>query len=128
MSEWPGIEFPDLELWLCEWLRAELPGVMVTNHHENARKYPLIIVRDESGSDRQFTARRRVSFRVVDADMAGAGVLARRLAALLRGVHLAGGPIVSCVNFGPHRTPATDKSSHEFYLASELVIVGSQMY
>lgn len=50
---------PDIELWLCEWLRSnikDVPGLQVGNREpENYRgEYPLIVVRDDGGgqSDR----------------------------------------------------------------------------
>lgn len=132
----PAIEFPDIELWLAAWLRARLPaGTFVSNYQprEDDEGQPLpstrhvVIVRDDSGPDDQFTALRRVGIRdLCPADADDNGAMARRIAALLRTAATteSDNPVASVGPvFGPHRIPA-EGDRPERYLTVELTIVG----
>ena len=130
MSAWPVVEFPDVELLLTGWLKSVHPGVFVGNRLRTHNSRFSIVVRDDSGADGLITAQRRVAlrFRGVIGDVHLVSALARRTAALMRGLAETPGPIAAVGTiFGPYRTEGPDSDFAEYYLTAELTVVGHEI-
>lgn len=125
----PAVEYADLELWACNYLRPLLSATV-------DRRFPpkewlpgsWVVVRDDSGPDlTPVTASRNMGFTIIGGDYATTSVLARHVAYLLRISPQPGpaSPVVDCRIRGPYSLDATGRS--EFYLTAELTVAGQQV-
>lgn len=130
MSVPVGIEFPDLELWLCGYLRTNLAAwaPLVDRRFPATTWTPgfAVVVRDDGGPSRMVTAERRIGVTVIGADHAATRALAERVAALIR-VSPAPGSVspvaaVDAVN-GPYSVEAAPGRA-EFYMTAGLIVAG----
>ena len=125
------LEYPDMELWLSGYLRAGLAAWSPTvdrRFPETGTTYTnWVVVRDDSGSDAQFTASRLVAVTIIGPDGAQSATerLAQRAAALIRASAIPG-PTTPVVNVRTVRGPwaLTSGARPQFYLTAELSIVG----
>lgn len=128
-----AVEYDDLELWLCGYLRTALASwpAAVDRRFPGRTWTPgyAVVVRDDSGADLTVvTASRRVGLTVIgpESDYANTSRLAQRVAFLMRTSLIPGpsSPVAACTVRGPYSLDATGRT--EFYLSGDLIVVGHQ--
>ena len=123
------IIFPDLELFLTDWLRNILnEDVFVSNRLVDHDHKFSVIVRDDSGVAASVRAERRIAVIVVGENMQATSELARKIAALIAVLPSRdeGNPVAAVQGvYGPYRRDLPDPSITEYHLTAELVIVGA---
>lgn len=125
------ILYPDIELVLTTFFRAELPahgeaGVYVSNRMPDTRRDRMVLVRRDGGSPAELLDRPRVSISVWDTTEQGATDLARIVHALISAT-ADGSPVLHAdPQSGP--TPVADPSGQplrlivaEFYTRGEVL-------
>lgn len=126
-----AVEFDDLELWVCGYLRPLLAAwsAVVDRRFPAAGWAPgfAVVVRDDSGPDLALvTARRSLGVTVIGPETryADTSRLAQRIAYLLRTSLIPGpsSPVAACAVRGPYSLDATGRA--EFYLSADLTVVG----
>jgi hypothetical protein len=124
----PAVEFDDLELMLCGWLRPRLAqwSPLIDRLFPAPGWVPgfAVVVRDDSGIDRSLiTASRSIGLTCIGAEHSQTRQLAERVATIMRALpDTLMLPIADAAVRGPYSLDATGRA--EFYLTADLVAVG----